>query len=311
MPMFSVNQRSLQPVEHINFEREKDLQEIVQDNLDTIFSCRFVASEFSTGAEHAGRIDTLAISEDNNPVIIEYKKVESANLINQSLYYLYWLNDHRGDFTVAAQDTLGSDVEIDWSAIRVLCIAPGFKKFDIHAVKVMGASIELWEYRYFDNGVLYFEEMFRRSAGLISHSKPELADKSRKTSLSKNTSNKRVQGNCSFDDHLAKANEFVKEIIYRLQENILSMDDSIEEAPKKQYIAYKVSRNFVCIEVRQEKVLLSLSLNPDEIDIPDNGRDVSKIGHHGTGDFELTIESIDQIETSMSFIKAAFQKVGG
>src|SRR6266571_9082622 len=58
-----------------------------------VFNCRFVASEFSTGAQHAGRIDTLALSEDNNPVIIEYKKVKSSELINQSILYLAWLND--------------------------------------------------------------------------------------------------------------------------------------------------------------------------------------------------------------------------
>ena len=55
------------------------------------FKCRLVAMEFSTGAQHAGRIDTLALSEDNNPVIIEYKTVESSDLITQSLFYLAWI----------------------------------------------------------------------------------------------------------------------------------------------------------------------------------------------------------------------------
>ena len=59
------------------------------------------ASEFSTGNFHSGRIDSLAISEDNNPVIIEYKKVASSELINQSLYYLHWITDHKGDFEIA------------------------------------------------------------------------------------------------------------------------------------------------------------------------------------------------------------------
>ncbi len=54
--------------------------------VETVFSCRFVATEFSTWGQHAGRIDTLGLSEDGNPVIVEYKKVESSELINQSLY---------------------------------------------------------------------------------------------------------------------------------------------------------------------------------------------------------------------------------
>ena len=68
--------------------------------------CRLVATEFSTGAQHAGRIDTLALSEDNNPVIIEYKNVESSDLITQSLFYLAWIHDHKGDFEIAAQVAL-------------------------------------------------------------------------------------------------------------------------------------------------------------------------------------------------------------
>jgi RecB family endonuclease NucS len=78
-----------------------------------VFNCRLVATEFPTGAQHAGRIDTLALSEDNNPVIIEYKNVESSDLINQSLFYLAWLHDHRGDFQIAAQRALGPNTEVD------------------------------------------------------------------------------------------------------------------------------------------------------------------------------------------------------
>jgi hypothetical protein len=120
-----------------------------------------VASEFSTGALHAGRIDSLALSSDNNPVIIEYKKVESSELINQSLFYLHWIQDHKGDFEIAVQRALGNGVEVDWSDVRVICIAPNYKKYDLHAVRVMGANIELWKYRLFKNGSIYLEEVFQ------------------------------------------------------------------------------------------------------------------------------------------------------
>src|SRR5439155_11321430 len=111
----------------------------------------------------AGRIDTLALSEDSNPVIIEYKKVESSELINQSLYYLAWLHDHRGDFEIAVQKALGANVEVDWSDVRVICIAPNYKKYDLHAVQVMGANLELWTYRLFKNSSLYLEEVLQKT----------------------------------------------------------------------------------------------------------------------------------------------------
>jgi len=86
MPLFEMSGNKLDPVEQTNFSIEKELQTLIEKNLEVVFNCRFVASEFSTGALHAGRIDSLALSEENNPVIIEYKKVESSELINQSLF---------------------------------------------------------------------------------------------------------------------------------------------------------------------------------------------------------------------------------
>lgn len=106
MPLFEISSQKLSLIEHTNFPLEKNLQTLIEKNLQTVFNCQFVASEFPTGIQHSGRIDTLALSEDNNPVIIEYKKVESSELINQSLYYLAWLMDHQGDFERAVQKEL-------------------------------------------------------------------------------------------------------------------------------------------------------------------------------------------------------------
>ena len=130
MPLFEINKQILKPISQTNVDTEKQLQSLIEENLQVVFNSRFVASEFSTGAVHAGRIDTLALSEDNNPVLIEYKKIESSDLINQSLFYLSWINDHRGDFEIAAKKALGNDIEIDWSDIRVICIAPNYRKYD-------------------------------------------------------------------------------------------------------------------------------------------------------------------------------------
>jgi RecB family endonuclease NucS len=116
MPYFQIiNNNKVERISQTNFELEKVLQNLVEKNLKEFFNSSFVASEFSTGDEHAGRIDTLALSEDNNPVIIEYKKVESSSQVNQSLYYLSWLKDHKGDFEMAVQKQLGPNLPVDWS----------------------------------------------------------------------------------------------------------------------------------------------------------------------------------------------------
>ena len=53
---------------------ERSLQEQIERNLDTYLGVRFLATEYSTGVNHGGRIDTLGIDENGSPVIIEYKR---------------------------------------------------------------------------------------------------------------------------------------------------------------------------------------------------------------------------------------------
>lgn len=309
MPIFQILDQKLKPVEQTNFLTEKELQRLVEANLGPVFNCRFVASEFSTGAQHAGRIDTLALSEDNNPVIIEYKKVESSELINQSLFYLAWIHDHKGDFHIAVQKSLGSDIEVDWSAVRVICLAPNYKKYDLHAVQVMGPDIELWRYRLFKNSCLYLEEVFQRtvatSPDVQSDKNPVMVAAGKKAAIT------RATGVYTFEQHLSGKPEAIKDLVLELRD-IMNLDTAMEEVPKKHYIAYKISQNIVCIEVRNQKVLLYLKLNPKEIlNPPHVGRDVSNIGHFGTGDFEVVVGSNADLPTAKEFINMAYQRVGG
>ena len=51
-------------------------------NLDSYPEIRFLATEYSTGVNHGGRIDTLGIDENGSPVIIGYKRSMNENVIN-------------------------------------------------------------------------------------------------------------------------------------------------------------------------------------------------------------------------------------
>ena len=76
---------------------EKSLQHLIEQNLEPLLGIRFLGSEYSTGPKHSGRIDTLGIDENASPVIIEYKVATNQNVINQGLFYLTWLLDHRAE----------------------------------------------------------------------------------------------------------------------------------------------------------------------------------------------------------------------
>lgn len=298
--------------EQTNFDLEKDLQSLIEQNLETVFSCRFVATQFSTGAQHAGRIDTLGLSEDGNPVIVEYKRVESSELINQSLYYLNWVDDHRGDFELAVQRALGQGIEVDWSEVRVICLAPNYKKYDLHAVQVMQANIELWRYRLFSNGVLYIDEVFRpdRSGASVaspSGKDPVMVAAGKKAAITRRT------GHYTIDIHLEGKSESIQRWFHGLREYSLGLDDRVDENPKKLYIAYKAAKNFACFEIQQRKIIGFLKLEPGDFegDGTVKYRDVTNIGHFGTGNAELTIESDGDVEATKPFIERSFRRVGG
>jgi len=284
MPIFDVTDGKAATISQTNFKKEKELQTLVEKNMGSFFNCRFVASEFPTGAQHAGRIDTLALSEDDNPVIIEYKKVESSDLINQSLFYLSWIQDHKGDFEIAVQKALGSKIKVDWSDIRVICIAPNYRKYDLHAVQVMGANIELWRYRLYDNSTIHFEEVFRQSL-------PDAASGGKDPVMiaaGKKAARTRAGAHYTLDEHFQGRTK------------------------AKFYIAYKVSQNIVCMDVQKKNILLYLKLPPADVKpAPDNYRNVSKIGHYGTGDVELAVKTEAQFEAAKRFIEMAYNKVGG
>ncbi len=101
-------------------------------------------------------------------------------------------------------------------------------------------------------------------------------------------------------------------MVFELKDYIMNLDSAMEEVPKKLYVAYKISQNIVCMEVKTQKILLYLKLNPKEISNPPNiARDVSSIGHFGTGDFEITVTSASHLPVAKEFINIAYQKIGG
>lgn len=74
---------------------------------------QFLATEYSTGKTHSGRIDFLGLDENTCPGIIEHKRHKNENVINQGLFYLDWLPDHKAEFQcpdMAQNDGFSRDV---------------------------------------------------------------------------------------------------------------------------------------------------------------------------------------------------------
>ncbi|HYX71382.1 MAG TPA: DUF5655 domain-containing protein, partial [Nitrososphaera sp.] len=171
--------------------------------------------------------------------------------------------------------------------------------------------IELWRYRLFTNNVLYLEVVFQKAVSTapempVSDKNPVMVAAGKKAAISKAT------GIYTFEQHIEGKSEKIKEMVFDIKEYIMNLDSVMEEVPKKFYVAYKISQNIMCMEVKKQKIILYLKLNPKEIEnLPDIARDVSEIGHYGTGDLQITVDSDEDVEVAKVYITLAYRKVGG
>lgn len=302
MPLYQIKQNSTQQIKPSAFKNERELQKLFEANLEDLLGVRFVASEFTTGDRQRGRIDTLGLDEDGTPVIIEYKKSSKENIINQGLFYLDWLVDHKGDFTLVAQESLGNEIEIDWSSPRLILVAESFSEYDKYAVNRIGANIQLWTYRRYGDSFLFLDSIFSTTS--------QTTVKASKSSSDTGDIEIKEEIIYTIEDHLQdKPNEF-RLLFDALREKIFSLnaDGDILEKASKTYISYKHGKNFCEVQFLSNSMKVWLDIPFDEIDDPDKiCRDVSKVGHHGTGQTEARLSDVSEVEKIMSLIEQSYR----
>ena len=277
---------------------EKSLQNVIERNLETMLGIRLLGSEYSTGPKHGGRIDTLGIDENASPVIIEYKRAINENVINQGLFYLDWLLDHRAEFKLLVMDKLGENVsgEIDWTAPHLLCIAGGFTRYDEHAVQQMNRNIELIRYRRFGENLLMLELVTE----IVAEQGTSGGGATGTTSSTKKT----------MSDRLAVLDGPLEDLYQALRTHLLALGDDVQEKTLKFYVAFKRLRNFARVKVRPSKgaLIVNLNVNPEKEKVTlEQGftRDVRDIDW--VGDLEVTIRNWDDLERAKPLLQMSYE----
>lgn len=273
---------------------EKALQTLFERNLETLLGVRFLASEYIT--TNGGRMDTLGIDENGYPVIIEYKRDRSENVINQGLFYLDWLMDHRGDFEILVRDKFGKEAAqaIEWSAPRLICIASDFTKYDTHAVKQMSRNIELIRYRAFSHDLLLLDLLTSVSTAPTPTILPTGKVNKYKTN----------------SESLADASEDLANLYADIETFMISLGDDVVKKELRFYFAFKRIKNFACVEIKPSinTIKLYLKVNPDSIQLEEGfTRDVRNVGHFGTGDLEVTLKTHVDFERAKDLILKSYE----
>jgi predicted transport protein len=286
---------------------ERSLQELIEGNMETVLGVRFLAGEFSTGIKHRGRIDSIGIDENGSPVIIEYKRALNENVINQGLFYLDWLLDHRGDFTVLVLEKLGkADADsIDWSNPRLICIAGDFTRYDEHAVQQIDRNIELIRYRRFGDELLALELLTAVTGSAQGEPGPGTGTGSQRPSRPAHRPRSKT-----VTEYLEQAPSELHKLFDDLEHTLLALGDDVQRKTLKDYIAYKRLKNFACVEVHPQSgtLLAYLKVDPATITLePGFTRDVTKIGHYGTGNLEVRICSHADLQRALDLLRASYE----
>ncbi len=288
---------------------ERDLQTLFESNLETLLGIRLVASEFSTGPIHAGRIDTLGLDEDGSPVIIEYKRTSNENVINQCLFYLHWLMDHRGDFERLVCRTLGDKElqKIDWSNPRLLCIAGSFTRYDEHAVKQITRNVELLRYRRFGDHTLLVDVVHapKMARSLSTTSSIGLDIVEELASSAEPYQSQRI------DYRLANAQLETRGVYDATREYLVGLGDDVRMKELKCYVAFKRIKNFACVEVHPKARIVTayLKVDPELVELePGFTRDVRRIGHFGTGELEVSMRSLGDLTRAEPLLQMAYEQ---
>lgn len=281
---------------------ERSLQSQLENNLEDFLGIKFLESEYVTGKVHGGRIDTLGIDENGCPVIIEYKRSVSENVINQGLFYLDWLMDHKAEFKLLVMDKLGSDtaIEIEWSAPRLLCIAGDYTKYDQHAVQQINRNIELLRYRRYGDELLLLELVNATSVqGASAGDLKEGLSEGQKVNYK------------TVDEVYEGAPQKLKDIYASFEAMLQSFGDDVQLKKLKLYYAFKRIKNFACVEFRPSvpKLLVHVRIDPKTVDL-ENGftKDVTGVGHWGTGDLEISIQSLDDLERARPLLQKSYDQ---
>ncbi len=98
------------------------------------------------------------------------------------------------------------------------------------------------------------------------------------------------------------------ELLTSTEDYVLSLGDDVQRKELKLYAAFKRLKNFATLVLQKNRLLLYLHLAPAEwLGKLPNARDVSQQGHWGTGDLEVSLTALADLDAAKAAISAAYE----
>lgn len=303
MKLYTIANEKLKSIAPDDFKLEREIQSLIEKNLDELFNLQFVKSELKIGSF---RIDTLGYDKENKSfVVIEYKRERNFSVIDQGYTYMSLMLNNKSDFILEYNDVCNGQLrrnDVEWTQSKVIFISPYYTEYQKHSVNFKDVPFELWEIKRYENNLL----------GLIQH-KATSVESIATVSIDKtnvvNQVSKQIEV-FSEEYHLKSSvsrPEWVNELYFELKERILSLKE-VEMKYNKYVISFRNKSPFTDIMFNNNG--LKITLNCKVGTLKDNEhlmKNFNGKGHWGNGDYYTNIDDKTDLDYLMILIKQSYQ----
>ena len=252
MDLYNLKKNKLQEVKRVPFKLEKEIQKLIEENVENLFSLEFISSEFSVGGF---RLDSLCFDNQTNSfVVIEYKKGSSYSVIDQGYSYMSIMLNNKSDFILEYIEKTGKPLkkdEVDFSQSRIIFISQSFNSYQKNSVNFKDVPFELWEIKKYSNGTVSLNQHLSSSRESIQKIEGG------KSSLIKDVG-KEVK---SFDesDHTRKMNKTMLEVWEIFKSKLIELE-GVEIVPKRLYITPMYgNKSIAFLWFQKNKIVIELN----------------------------------------------------
>lgn len=270
---------------------EKQLQQYVEKHLNLFLQSHYLKSFYKIPG---GEIDTLAVTEEGNPCIIEFKHKTDDKIINQIVYYYDWLQERSTKYEferIVKENQKTQDRKVDWSKIRLITVAKNYSKWDISLIKHLETDIECYTYSYHKDELDIHLDPIINQYKKVRFDGPSI-----------------LPGNKSYtlDDHRNKADLDLKPYFDDLRREILNLGEDIEEGYVTEYIKYVVKTTFAAVHVKKQWLIIHLRVDENNFDDPLKlTKDISHRGWSVTR--ELKVDKNSKVNNIIHLLRQAYE----
>lgn len=293
----------LKSIPFLGFKKEKDLENLVAQNLDRIFpGLEWVKNQFSVGGKI---IDTLAYdSRLHTFVIIEYKK-DNKPMLEQVTLYKKKIKDNQADCVLELQRLYptAKKRDIAWGKTRMIFVKPDFTKDEISLLDT-DPQLDLCAVKQYSVGLV------------VHHLGNEPKHHSRRRPLSSvgstRTGSKTKQySEADWLDSKRSGNPLpeTRDLYFELEKKIRNKFPNIKPKKTKAYFGFYLDGKLVC-RVTFSKRHLTLQYKTDRKDsLPVNGF-VKRVSDVGRGLHSSQLQRKSDIGRALEYVGTMYQSAG-